>query len=114
MTSVLVACVLSAFTIIETPTPPLGYTAAYLPATHIIYVLPEYRWDAGVMYHELGHHVYYQCDANEHPYWMGKPERFADAWAEHVLGWDVPYYTPSWLDALWMDWWMELRSFTWR
>lgn len=106
---------LSALTIITTPDVPLDYTAAYSPQIDTIWVEPEYRNDAGVMYHELGHHVYHECLAYEHPYWMQHDEHaFVNAWAEYVLGYDVPYYYVPWIDAQWMKWWMELRTFQWQ
>ena len=111
----IVACVLSALTIVVTPDVPLDYTAAYSPTIDTIWVHPDYQHDAGVMYHELGHHVYHECQAAEHPYWMRYDEhRFVNAWAEYVLGYDVAYYDVPWLDSQWIKWWMELRSFAWQ
>lgn len=111
---VLTACLLNPYQVIVTDDVPAGYTAAYAAAIDTIWVESAYRWDAGVMYHEIGHHFYHECSADEHPYWMGKEERFADAWAEHRLGYDVPYYDVPWIDQLWIQWWSELRTFHWK
>ena len=109
----LVACILSIYTIVAGPVPE-PYTATYRSwPTAVIDVLPENRWDAGVIYHEIGHHFYYQCNANKHPYWQDKSERFADAWAEYRLGYDVSHYDVAWIDAQWMKWWSEVRTFEW-
>lgn len=113
MIATVVACFLSAFTIVEGPVPD-PYAAVYTWPERVITVEPAYRWDAGVMYHEIGHHVWFECKANEHPYFMDKPERFASAYAEHVLGYDVQHYVVPWIDAVWLDWWFELRSFHWQ
>ena len=108
-----VACILEPYEVVETRVPE-PFAATYTWPTRVIHVDPEYRWDAGVMYHEIGHHFYFECLANEHPYWHDKPERFADAWAEYRLGYDVPYYLVPRIDALWMEWWSDLRTFDWR
>ena len=109
---ILVGCYLAALTVIPTTDVPYDYIAAY--SNSVIWVHPDYHWDAGVMYHEIGHHFYYQCDADEHPYWQDKPERFASAWAEQRLGYDVNHYEVPWIDAQWMRWWAELRFFEWK
>lgn len=111
--SLIVACYLSAYSVTVTDLPG-DYAATYTWPSAVIHVEPQWRWDAGVMYHEIGHHFWHECKADEHPYWRDKPERFADAWAEHRLGYDVPHYRVPWIDALWLDWWAELRTFHWR
>ena len=113
MLSALVGCYLSAYTILVGPVPP-PYVGTYQWPDGVIVVLPEYRWDPGIVYHEIGHHFYFECKANEHPYWWDKPEQFANAWAEHRLGYDVPHYRVSEIDRLWMQWWSDLRWFAWR